>query len=203
MLKLQISQCCHLIVFFRSVGDLSGSKYDKWFLIEPEHFWDLASNINLFQLAFFHTCLTREACGCHLLMPGRGWSSSFLLPLLTFEGTLLLLPSRVGSYGSLPDLIYRSVLVKVLTLLDLLWDHPSGDRLGSLFTVRWRWKSVLASVDTRLSLLTPWGEVLITSQWGWKFWFPTYSYTTTVGVLGWLIVSRGWMSRFPTWPLQE
>lgn len=196
MLKLQISQCCRLIVFFCSVGDLSGSKYDKRFLIEPEHFWDLASNINLFQLAFFDTCLTREAYGWYLQVGVEVQVSHCLC-------CLLLLLSRVGSYGSLPDLIYRCVLVKVLTLLDLLWDHPSRDRLGSLFTVRRRWKSMLASVDTRLSLLTPWGEVLITSQWGWKFWFPTYSYTTTVGVLGWLIVSRGWMSRFPTWPLQE
>lgn len=121
MLKLQISQCCRLIIFFRSVGDLSGSKYDKWFLIEPEHFWVLASNINLFQLAFFDTCLTREACGAiSLCQVGIEVQVSCCLCCL------LLLPSRVRSYGSLPDLIYRCVLLKVLTLPDLLWDTPVG-----------------------------------------------------------------------------
>lgn len=196
MLKLQISQCCHLIVFFRSVGDLSGSKYDKWFLIEPEHFWDLASNINLFQLAFFDTCLTKEACGCYLLMPGRRWSSGFLLPLLPLVIAEQSWELWVPTWSHLPLCVGKS---------------PDSAR-PSLRSPQWGQVgfSLYSQTEVEVHAFLCWHQVVSIDTMGGSSHYQPVRMKVLIPylllhyhILGWLIVSWGWMSWFPTWPLQE
>lgn len=86
-------------------------------------------------------------------LPGRGWSTELLLPLL-----LPLLTLGMGGW-----LLYLWAVVKVPTLHWVFSDINSEIKRGHLITAMWGWNSRIPT----LSLLTVFG-CLVTCQWGWQ-----------------------------------